>query len=80
VSRRISVTAAALLLAAGCAGQPDKQWYKPGGNYTVAEFERDRAACTVARALNEVCLKERGWIAVSPDRQAPTSKDPPKRY
>ena len=32
--------ASALSLAA-CASDPDKQWYKPSGNYTSAEFERD---------------------------------------
>jgi hypothetical protein len=69
-----------MLLLGGCAGEPDKQWYKPGGSYTVAEFEQDRKACTRSGELDEACLKDRGWIAVSPDRPAPAPKDSPKRY
>ncbi len=59
-----------LPLAASCAG-PEKQWYKPGGNYTVAEFERDRRACTKDRVLDEQCLQQRGWIGLSPDPDRP---------
>lgn len=75
-----AVMAVAAIATGGCGSTPDKQWYKAGGDYTVAEFERDRKACTRNRDLDEACLKERGWIAVSPDREVPVSKDPPKRY
>jgi hypothetical protein len=68
------------LSLAGCATEPDKQWYKPGGNYTMADFENDRKACTKSRELDEACLKQRGWIAVSADKPGPAVKDPPKRY
>ena len=30
----------------GCSSERDRQWYKPNTNYTVAEFNRDRDACT----------------------------------
>jgi hypothetical protein len=80
VPRPLGAILTAALLIGGCASEPEKQWYKPGGSYTMAEFERDRAACTKSRALDEACLKERGWIAISGDRAAPAPKDPPKRY
>ena len=65
---------------AGCGSKPDKQWYKPGGSYTMAEFDRDRKACTKGGDVDESCLKERGWFSISPDRDAPVSKEPTKRY
>jgi hypothetical protein len=73
VARRIFLLAVALLSVTGCASEPDKQWYKPGGNYTVAEFQRDQAACTKDKVLDEECLKARGWTALSADRD----KGPP---
>jgi hypothetical protein len=51
-----------------CASDAEKQWYKPGP-YTVAEFERDRAECTRSRQIDEVCLRERGWLTLSSDPQ-----------
>ena len=38
-----------------CSLDPEKQWYKPGGNYTAAEFDRDSKACTKSRVLDEEC-------------------------
>ena len=51
----------------GCSLEPDRQWYKPGASYTVADFERDHAACTRNRQLDEACLKQRGWVPLSGD-------------
>ncbi|MFQ5830641.1 MAG: hypothetical protein ACE5JD_16030 [Candidatus Methylomirabilia bacterium] len=72
--------AAALAGAIGCARQPDRLWYKPGQPYTMAEFERDRAACTREGKLNFECMRARGWIDVSGRRPAakePASPTPP---
>jgi hypothetical protein len=80
VFRSVHLAFVLALAVAGCASEPDKQWYKPGGSYTMADFESDRKACTKSRELDEACLKQRGWIAVSPDKSGPTVKDPPKRY
>ena len=44
-----------------------KQWLKPGQNYTVAEFRRDEVACTKDRKLDEECMRQRGWVALSGD-------------
>jgi hypothetical protein len=59
-----------LVLATGCSeGLPDKQWYKPNVNYTTADFERDRTACTdkKTKVLDEDCMKDRGWVAFGGD-------------
>lgn len=62
------IVAAALAVAA-CSSAPEKQWYKAGG-YTVAEFQRDREACTKDRVVDEACLRGRGWIAISADEDS----------
>jgi len=59
-----------LVLASGCSeGPPDKQWYKPNVNYTTADFELDRTACTdkKTKVLDEDCMKDRGWVAFGGD-------------
>ena len=59
---------AALILAACSSAEPEKQWYKPNVNYTTADFDRDRAACTDKRkVLDEECMKQRGWVALGGD-------------
>ena len=61
-------------VAGGCALEPDRQWYKPGGTYTVAEFQRDYAACTKDRKLDEACLRQRGWVSLTGDAPPPRTK------
>ncbi len=71
--RRLTLllTAASLVLAA-CSSGSDKQWYKPNANYTAADFERDRVACTdKKKVLDEGCMNQRGWAALSGDIVAP---------
>ena len=53
------------LALTACSLAPERQWYKPGANYTVADFERDQAACTTNRQLDEECLKQKGWVPLS---------------
>ena len=66
------LTVASSLLV-GCSSERDRQWYKPNANYTVDEFKRDRDACTTGNALDEQCMKERGWVPLTSDR-APAPK------
>jgi hypothetical protein len=68
----LTVVAAAI---SGCASS-QSQWYKPGADYTVADFRRDRAACEKNGTLDEECLKQRGWVPLSPDKDS--SKPPPE--
>jgi hypothetical protein len=73
---------AALLLAACSASEPEKQWYKPNVDYTAAEFDRDRTACTdKQKVLDEECMKQRGWATLGGDI-GPSVKtpDPTKSY
>ena len=60
---------AALVLAACSSSESDKQWYKPNVDYTAADFERDRAACTdkKRKTFDEDCMKQRGWAALGGD-------------
>jgi hypothetical protein len=63
-----SVCALALVLPLGaCSTDPERQWYKPSGSYTSAEFDRDSRACTKSRVVDEDCLKQRGWVPLSGD-------------
>ncbi len=58
-----------ILIASACGTATDKQWYKPNADYTTADFERDRVDCTPKKttALDETCMKERGWMPLSGD-------------
>ena len=87
VVRRIFFLAVAVLSLNACSSEPDKQWYKPGRNYTVAEFQRDETECTKNRTLDEECMKERGWVAISADtysvppmKGGPQTPGKPGRY
>jgi hypothetical protein len=64
----LPVAAFALAACSPSAGS-DKQWYKPNVDYTAADFERDRAACTdkKKKALDEDCMKQRGWASLGAD-------------
>jgi hypothetical protein len=69
---------AGLLMACGSS---EKQWYKPNAEYTVAEFKRDRAVCEKGGQLDEECLRQRGWVSLTPDKDhkapivVPTSRN-----
>jgi hypothetical protein len=58
------------VIAAGCgffSSEPERQWYKPDGRYTVDEFKRDKAACTLSRKVDVECMKAKGWVYFSAD-------------
>ena len=55
--RRLFLLAIATLSFSACSLETGKQWYKPGDNYTVAEFQRDETACTKNRVLDEWCAR-----------------------
>ncbi|HTK93620.1 MAG TPA: hypothetical protein VL948_25525 [Verrucomicrobiae bacterium] len=71
-----SLVALALPLGA-CSLDPERQWYKPNGNYTSADFDRDTTACTKDRVLDETCLKQRGWVPLSGDIVKKQAEKPP---
>ena len=65
---RIFLLAMTVVSLSACSSDSEKQWYKPARNYTVAEFQRDQAECTKNKVLDEDCMKERGWVAISADK------------
>ncbi len=77
VLTRFLLLASAVLWLTACSTEAEKQWYKPGGSYTVKDFERDQAACADKKGLNEACLKERGWVPLSADREKPVPPPAP---
>ena len=70
VMRAFLLCCAVAGLLTGC-GSTGKQWYKPNVEYTVAEFQRDRTACEKNGELDEECLRQRGWVSLSPDKDKP---------
>jgi PBP1b-binding outer membrane lipoprotein LpoB len=71
---------AALALAACSSTASDKQWYKPNVDYTAADFERDRVACTdKKKMLDEDCMKQRGWVALGGDIGPPVKPPDPTK-
>jgi len=70
---RIFLLAAIVLSLSACSSEPEKQWYKPSRNYTMKDFERDQAECTKGEGLDEKCMRERGWVAITADQD----KGPP---
>ena len=72
--------AALSLVACSSSSEPDKQWYKPNVDYTAADFERDRLACTdKKKILDEDCMKQRGWTALGVDIGPPTKPPDPTK-
>jgi hypothetical protein len=82
VTRTVLCVVVAAGLATACGPASDKQWYKPGADYTVAEFNRDRAACEKNGRLDEACLRERGWAPLTLDKEKPPPPPPvgPRGY
>src|SRR5262245_1568913 len=78
VMRKVVPFIVMALVAAAC-GSPERQWYKPGADYTVAEFRRDRASCEKSGKIDEDCLKERGWVPLTPDKEKPPPVTPTTR-
>jgi len=65
---RIILTALGIALAVGGCASEDKEWMKINASYTMAEFRRDHAACSKSGTLDESCMRNRGWVAVSPGK------------
>jgi len=56
-------------VVAGCSSDRGVQWYKPNVDYTVADFQRDRKACEKNDKIDAACLRERGWLPLSADKE-----------
>jgi hypothetical protein len=76
----------AIVLGLACLGlaacvSDSREWMKVGQQYSTAEFRRDYRECTRDRALDDACMRQRGWVPVSPSRTdaPPTPDQPPPR-
>ena len=70
MTRLIVLLSLVALVVVACSGsESDKQWYKPNVDYTAADFDRDRAACTEKKkkVLDEACMRQRGWATLGGD-------------
>jgi hypothetical protein len=79
VARRLALLVLFSLAAAACESVPEKQWYKPGVSYTLADFRNDEKLCTRDRKLDEECMKARGWVPLSGDIEPTKSEPTPTR-
>ena len=80
--RLIAFLVVSVLILAACGPSgPEKQWYKPNADYTAADFERDRVACTdkKTKALVEECMQQRGWAALGADIGPPVKAPEPAK-
>jgi hypothetical protein len=71
--------ACGVLTAAACGSSDSRQWLKLNQPYTVAEFRRDYAECTTRGKLNEACMRDRGWVDVSPSKVEKPTLEPEHR-
>jgi len=76
--RHLSALLLALPALGGCVTD-EREWMKLNERYTVAEFQRDREACMKSGKIDDLCMRERGWVAVNPGGKSETPKDPHAR-
>jgi hypothetical protein len=72
----------ALLFVAPAVGgcvTDEREWMKLDSRYTTDEFRRDREACMKSGKIDDLCMRERGWVAVNPGGKGETPKDPHAR-
>lgn len=67
-----------VVVAGGCATD-ERQWMKLNAKYTTEDFRRDRERCLRDGRLDEVCMRDLGWVAVNPGGATEASKDPHAR-
>lgn len=74
-----------ILTLAGCGASDDREWMKVNQRYTKEEFQRDYRECSRKKdAVDEPCMRQRGWLPVSPSKTdatpAPTVTPQRGRY
>ena len=63
----------------GCGSLDNREWMKTEGRYTKEEFQRDHRECSRKGDLDEPCMRQRGWVPVTPTKEeAPKGVDPLK--
>jgi hypothetical protein len=75
-----ALIALSLLGLAGCSASDDREWMKVDKRYTKEEFQRDYKECSRKGDLDDACMRQRGWIPMSPTKEEPVrSTDPLQR-
>lgn len=62
-------------VVAGCAAD-EREWMKVDQKYTTEEFRRDYRACSKGGKLDDECMRDRGWVAVTPPKAEEKKPDP----
>jgi len=74
--RAVTLSALAIAIVAYGCGSDEREWMKLNEKYTIQEFRRDLSECTVKGALDEECMKARGWVSVAPPKAEQKKDDP----
>jgi hypothetical protein len=69
------VTVVAALGLGACAAD-QREWMKVDARYTKEEFQRDYRDCSRGGDLNDACMRQRGWLPVSPSKSEATPAPP----
>jgi hypothetical protein len=54
-----------MALLTGCDSSGGHQWMKLDEKYTTEDFRRDYRECSSSGAVDESCMRSRGWVTVS---------------
>ena len=65
------------IVLTGCSAVDDREWMKINQRYTKQEFQRDYKECTRKGDVDEPCMRERGWLPVSPSKSEAPPPAPP---
>ena len=66
------------LVLAGCGTTDDREWMKVNQrSWTTQEFRRDYKECTRKGDVDEPCMRERGWLPMSPSKSEAPPPAPP---
>ena len=72
----LPVAALALAAVRRHRRDPEKQWYKPNADYTAADFERDRVACTDKKKTSRRGLHEAARLGCAGRRHRAARQTP----
>ena len=61
----------AALGTAACSASDTREWMKVNQRYTKEEFVRDHKECSRDSRPDEACMRQRGWVPVSPSKSEP---------
>ena len=73
---RIRIGVLVMLAALGmvaCSASDTREWMKVNQRYTKEEFVRDHKECSRDGRPDEACMRQRGWVPVSPSKSEPVT-------